>query len=184
MSAREHFVADTVEALRPSLLAYARRRVEGRLDAADVVQAVAVRALEHVGELRDDQSARAWLYQIARNTIAEELRKRSRAEAREAIAEFLLEGDPEQEPPCWCAAALVPSLKPAYAEMLQRAVLHGEPLADVARALGITTNNATVRLHRAREALRMRLREHCGTTSPRSCAECGCEERGCCPRPE
>jgi RNA polymerase sigma-70 factor (ECF subfamily) len=40
-----------------------------------------------------------------------------------------------------------------------------------------------VRLHRARRALKERLAAHCGTTSARSCADCGCEERGCCARP-
>lgn len=42
---------------------------------------------------------------------------------------------------------------------------------------------AMVRLHRARTALKVRLKAHCGTTSARSCADCGCEERGCCPLP-
>jgi hypothetical protein len=44
----------------------------------------------------------------------------------------------------------------------------------------VTTNNAMVRLHRARRALRSLLQEHCGTTSLRACLSCVCEERGCC----
>jgi RNA polymerase sigma-70 factor (ECF subfamily) len=40
-----------------------------------------------------------------------------------------------------------------------------------------------VRLHRARTALKARLKQHCGTTSVGSCVDCGCDERGCCPQP-
>jgi RNA polymerase sigma-70 factor (ECF subfamily) len=56
-------------------------------------------------------------------------------------------------------------------------------VTEVARELGLNANNAMVRLHRARNALRERLASHCGTTTARSCSDCGCEERGCCPHP-
>ena len=71
-------------------------------------------------------------------------------------------------------------LKPEYTEILRRVVLDGAPLPGVAAELGLTTNNASVRLHRARAALRKRMAEHCGTLRARSCTECGCAERGCC----
>jgi RNA polymerase sigma-70 factor (ECF subfamily) len=56
-------------------------------------------------------------------------------------------------------------------------------VGHVAAELSITPNNAMVRLHRARTALKARLKEHCGTDNARSCTDCGCEERGCCPAP-
>lgn len=77
--------------------------------------------------------------------------------------------------------AKTPQLAPA--EIIRRVIVDGIPVTQVAPELGLTPNNAMVRLHRARTALRARLKEHCGTTSVRACSECGCEERGCCPRP-
>ena len=59
--------------------------------------------------------------------------------------------------------------------MLEQVDLEDRSLDDVARELGITVNNATVRLHRARRALREALAEHCHTTSVRECLDCGCE---------
>jgi RNA polymerase sigma-70 factor (ECF subfamily) len=67
------------------------------------------------------------------------------------------------------------SIRSDYAEILRRVDLGDERLADVAAGLGITVNNATVRLHRARKALRDQLRAFCGTDSARACADCGCD---------
>jgi RNA polymerase sigma-70 factor (ECF subfamily) len=58
--------------------------------------------------------------------------------------------------------------------------IDGTGLAEVAGTLDITTGNAAVRLHRARRALRGRLRDHCGVETMRQCLACVCNERGCC----
>ena len=51
-------------------------------------------------------------------------------------------------------------------------------MPELADGLGITVNNASVRLHRARRAMRDALCEHCGTDSLRSCQDCPCEDVG------
>jgi RNA polymerase sigma-70 factor (ECF subfamily) len=84
---------------------------------------------------------------------------------------------------CRCVLVQVTHLKPEHSQILRRVIVDGLAVSQVAAELGITPNNAMVRLHRARTALKARLKEHCGTTSARSCADCGCEERGCCPLP-
>ena len=43
-----------------------------------------------------------------------------------------------------------------------------------AEDLGITPNNATVRLHRARKALKRELERSCGTCATHGCLDCGC----------
>jgi hypothetical protein len=63
-----------------------------------------------------------------------------------------------------------------------RVVVEGISVSQVAVELDITANDAMVRLHRARTALKAKLKAHCGTTSLSSCADCGCAERGCCPQ--
>lgn len=62
------------------------------------------------------------------------------------------------------------------AEMLRRVDIEEKPLPGVAEALGITVNNATVRLHRARKALREQLQAFCGTDSMRACLDCACND--------
>ena len=62
---------------------------------------------------------------------------------------------------------------------IQRVDLNGESLQSFATAANITRRNATVRLHRARQALRLRVEQSCGTcaTHGYQCA-CAAEAHG------
>lgn len=55
---------------------------------------------------------------------------------------------------CTCSVTQLRALPPAYADIVQRAILGTGTLPQAPDALAIRTNNATVRLHRARKALR------------------------------
>jgi len=48
-------------------------------------------------------------------------------------------------------------------------------VVDVAAELGVTPNNAAVRLHRARGALKKRLEQTCGTCTQHGCLDCTCQ---------
>ena len=159
---------------------FARRRTGGRVSADEVLQQVAARALDHAGQLRQPERGRAWLFRIARNVLADELRARKRAALPLREDRLADEADARDGESCRCVLTQVEMLKPTYATLLARTVLEGVPLTRVAAELGITPNNATVRLHRARAALRERMRAHCGTESAAACHDCICDERGCC----
>jgi DNA-directed RNA polymerase specialized sigma24 family protein len=62
--------------------------------------------------------------------------------------------------------------------MLRRVDVDDERVVDVARALGISADNANVRLHRARKALRERLQGCCKVASLRACFTCECADEG------
>ena len=159
---------------RRELVAYARKRVGPA--AEDLVQEASVRALEHADQLSEPAAARAWLFAIVRRLVAEEgTRKRHDELIGEPAAE-------STEPPdaCGCVMKQIQELAPGQAQMLTRVVVHGTSVTELATELGITTNNAWVRLHRAREALRKQLKQHCGAESLKQCLGCGCLERGCC----
>ena len=75
---------------------------------------------------------------------------------------------------CACLDSLLEEMRPAYADLIRRIDLEGEAPAAVARDLKLTTNNLTVRLHRARQALRATLEEFCGICSKHGCLNCTC----------
>ena len=175
-------VRATVVAQREQLVALVRSRVGGTLDADELVQSAIARALEHAIELRDPSRAAAWLKRVVRNVLIDELRSR-RAPLLPVDDHELSAISDDWTIDCWCVLVQAETLKPEYAAILRRVIIDGAPIKQVALELAITENNAMVRLHRARGALKERLRAHCGTTTARSCAECGCEARGCCPRP-
>lgn len=161
---------------RSELVAFAARRLGSHSLAEDVVQQAALRAVGGVGALRDPQSGRAWLFTIVRRLVADHLRTRLDAKlSREPEAEV-----DAHDFGCSCVLANVAQLKPEFAHVLRRVIFEDAPLGTVAAELGLSTNAATVRLSRARAALRDRLRAHCGTESLRDCLDCACDERGCC----
>jgi DNA-directed RNA polymerase specialized sigma24 family protein len=124
----------------------------------------------------DPEAGRAWLFSIVRRLVAEEGRKR-RGEALDAE---LAAASTEPPDACNCVMNQIEELAPSHALLLKRVVIDATSVTELAAELGITTNNAWVRLHRAREALKKQLKAHCGTESLRQCLDCGCLERGCC----
>jgi DNA-directed RNA polymerase specialized sigma24 family protein len=74
--------------------------------------------------------------------------------------------------------AVLHRLKPEYADIVRAVELDERSIAHVANERGLTTNNATVRLHRARAALRRRLVEVCGACSEHGCLDCTCRRAG------
>jgi RNA polymerase sigma factor (sigma-70 family) len=175
-------VRDALGARREQLLALVRRRGHGAVDAEEVLHVAAQRALERAEQVRDPARAEAWVHRVVRNVLYDELRKRRAPIV--PVDELELAAIDENDLDCWCVVVQVERLKPEYAQILRRVIIDGVPVTRVAAELGLTANNAMVRLHRARTALKKQLESHCGTTSARSCSECGCEERGCCPRPQ
>jgi len=158
-------------------LAFLERRVSDRAEAEDILQAAFVRGIEKSASIRDTESAVAWFYRLLRNALVDHYRRSGTerrmfsADATEVSAAYQTEIRGEI---CACIRSLLPALKAEYAEMIQRVDLNEEPLAGVASALCITTNNATVRLHRARVALKKRLQRSCGTCATHGCLDCGC----------
>ncbi|MFZ5861980.1 MAG: sigma-70 family RNA polymerase sigma factor [Nitrospirota bacterium] len=163
---------------------FLRRRVEDSALAEDLLQQSLVRAVERHRSVRDETSAVAWFYQILRNTVIDYYRSRG-AEARrdDAYLQELVATGQDKEPPpgeitatiCACLNRLLPALRPNYAELIRRIDLEGESPQQVAAALNISVNNLTVRLHRARQALRASLEETCGICTTHGCLNCTCE---------
>jgi RNA polymerase sigma factor (sigma-70 family) len=171
-------VRTALTASRSRLLTFVSRRAGALVDVEDILQLAAERALARSGQLRDLSRVEAWLLRVVRNVLTDELRRLRLTDVD--IDEVELAAPEPEEAPCRCALALMHTLQPAYVDILMRVLVHGAPVTKAAQEMGITANNAMVRLHRARHALRARLREHCGTTSMHSCQVCRCRIDGCC----
>lgn len=172
-------VAAALTRERAELEALVRRRFPA-VDAGDAVQRAAVRALERAGHLRDAAKVEPWVRRIVVTCALDLLRERAQREV--PTAEVPEPAVVAQGESCACSVTLLASLRPAYADILRRVDLDGGTLDEVAEALAIDKGNAAVHLHRARRALRGKLRAHCGVETARECLTCACAERGCCPR--
>ena len=85
------------------------------------------------------------------------------------------DGDVTPKFVCGCIQQVLPSLRPAYAEVLREVDLAEEPLGEYARRHKLTPGNAAVRAHRARAALRAALKKTCGSCTIDACLDCVCK---------
>jgi len=156
--------------------AFVQKRISDPDLAADIVQDSLLKALKSGDQLRENENVTAWFYKILRNAIIDVYRRRDVNER--AIEKLKVDLETTEETKteiCRCMNALIPTLKPEYAELIRRVDLAENSPASVASELGITTNNLTVRLHRARAQLRERLEQTCQMCSTHGCLNCTCD---------
>lgn len=160
---------------RETFLAFVRGRIRSGADAEDIFQQALLLASQHADDVRDPTRARAWFFRILRRVLADHHAQWALRESKLALLAVEIETQtPEEVAVCACSLGQLERIRPEHADILRRVDIGEQSLSDVAGVLGITVNNATVRLHRARKALRDQLQTFCGTDSIRACFDCCC----------
>jgi RNA polymerase sigma-70 factor (ECF subfamily) len=155
-------------------------RVGAREDAEEILQTAFAKAVQHETAL-EQETVVAWFFQVLRNALIDHYRHKDveqRAIERHRAEVELQQHDLAEleNTVCECLNRLIPTLKAEYGELLLTVDLGGQSLSEAANQLGITPNNAAVRLHRARLALKKRLEETCRTCAVHGCYDCTCEK--------
>lgn len=177
-------ILDRLLAYESAFRSFLRRRLSDEAVAEDLLQQSLLRAVEQQHTLHNKESIIAWFYRVLRNAVVDYYRARA-VETRKAEGlheELNARGEqavpsPDEIKPtvCACLERLLSEIRPAYAEVLRRIDLQGESPDAVAKDLQLTKNNLTVRLHRARQALRSTLEAACGICTKHGCLNCTCE---------
>jgi RNA polymerase sigma-70 factor (ECF subfamily) len=168
---------ERIVALQTQFLHFLSRRLGDRATAEDVLQSAYIKALEHGGEIRKEQSTVAWFYRILRNAVVDHYRRaaaRDRADADFAVQNPAAYEAELEQTVCACIGDVIRDLKNDYREAIVRIDLEGQTVEDFARTQQITPNNASVRLHRARKAVARELTTLCGTCAKHKCLDCTC----------
>jgi RNA polymerase sigma factor (sigma-70 family) len=173
-------IAATLVANHRDFLAFVEKRVANRATAEEILQDAFVRSMDKFDTVKE--TAIGWFYRVLRNAIIDHYRRNAAAERRnEAYArEEELSGEQDEElhrVVCKCVAELAETLKPEYATALKRVEVDGLSVKDYADEAGISSNNAGVRVFRAREALRKQVARSCGTCATHGCVDCTCGQK-------
>jgi RNA polymerase sigma-70 factor (ECF subfamily) len=166
-----------------AFLAYLERRVGDRALAEDILQDAFVRLAERPEQAPADEAAVPWFYRVLRNAAIDRFRRHGTAAralelfTRELETRTTVEPELEAEI-CGCITRLAGTLKAEYAEVLQAVDVDGMAVKAFAEQRGLSASNAGVRVFRAREALKRRLLESCGTCAEHGCRNCTCQT-GC-----
>ncbi len=153
-----HGLAEVYDAYADRLFAYAVTLLRDRDAAADAVHDALLVARERIGQLRDPDKLRPWLYAIVRSECLRVLRDRRRAAPLDAAGDVIDETvdvaagarAAELRELVWSAAE---SLNPGEREVLDLSVRHGLEGSELAAALGTSVNAAHALTSRARAQL-------------------------------
>jgi RNA polymerase sigma-70 factor (ECF subfamily) len=156
----------TAARLRPFL---ARRVPPDDVD--DVLQDVFLRMQRGLATLREEERFAAWLYQVARNAIADHGRVRARhplpLQADQSIeAEPRPAGDEEDDETAIrglsaCVALFVAQLPSPYREAITLVELEGLTAREAAELVGVSVSGMKSRVQRGRQRLRALFEDCC-----------------------
>jgi RNA polymerase sigma-70 factor (ECF subfamily) len=161
-------------------LNYLERKVGDRALAEDILQDAFVKVITRPEQAPDDEAIVPWFYRTLRNAAIDRFRRRAAAEraANAFVHELEIRTTPAQEIEgeiCACVARLADTLKPEYAQALRSIEIEGKSVKAFAEQEGLSSNNAGVRVFRAREALKKRIVASCGTCAEHGCMNCTCQ---------
>jgi len=147
-------------AFRPDLLRFSLWLTRNKAIAEDVVQETLLRAWNHLDSLRDPIAARGWLLMIARREAARVLARTKVATASIDELSALDESSLAYHatPEIFELRKAIWELPDEYREPLMRQVMFGFTTQEIADQMNASLSATLVRLYRARNKLRERLR--------------------------
>ena len=174
---RREAVSDSLARSHAHFLRFVRSRVANDAVAEDVLHSAYLKAAEKADDLKTTGSLVPWFRRILATELADHFRREAREQrAVAALGRELAEAVTAEAPAntCRCVGGALTSLKREYAAAVTAVDLDGIPVEQLARTEGITANNASVRLHRARASLRSKLSAVCGSCAGQGCFDCTC----------
>ena len=163
---------------RRKFLAFLRTRVESREAAEEILHTAYLKGLRKAAALDDEEKAVAWFYRLLRNALVDHYRRRAARDKAHLVLknEPAVEDEKLEKAVCQCVHGVIESLKAQDAALLKAVELEDGELKAAAKKLGLTPNNAAVRLHRARRTLKKGLLQTCGAGAAHGCLDCGCRK--------
>jgi RNA polymerase sigma-70 factor (ECF subfamily) len=163
-----------------AFLRFLERKVGDRALAEDILQDAFVKMMDRPDAAPAGEGLVPWFYRTLRNAAIDQFRRRGAASrAVDAFArELETHAAPEAEMSaeiCACISRLATTLKPEYADALHAIDVHGTAVKSYAEQHGLSSSNAGVRVFRAREALKKRVTDSCGTCAEHGCRNCTCQ---------
>lgn len=168
------------------LRAFVARRAPRELEPDDLLQDVFLRIQEHLPKLRDADRIDAWIFQIARNVLADAFRRRTRREAlsdRDGndLVPAATDGDDDnsaQASLASCLSTMICELPERYREAIELTEIRGMTQAEAARRLGISVSGMKSRVQRGREHLKGIIGEFCRVETDVRGGVIACDSRG------
>lgn len=183
MGDRPFDLAEQVTRHRDAIYRYIRRIVRDASEAEDLTQDTLLRAHEKLATLEDETRLTAWLYRIATHLCYDRFRSAAHRhrpasldggigeppgphpQASQSTAGPRLDLALEQEEMGACVRTYLDGLSDSYRAVIMLHDVQGLTNARIAEMLGTTLDAVKIKLHRARERLRVALENACTFTT-------------------
>ncbi len=143
------------------LRGWLRHRLGNPVDADDMLQDLFVKAMRQGERFCAIENARAWLFEVARNSVADRLRLRRETIELPADLANEVEEVATVDTLVACLPRVLAELSPEDREAITLCDLEGLPQIEYARRKGLSLPGAKSRIQRARKRLREQLSQAC-----------------------
>jgi len=145
------------------LLYFIKKRADNISDAEDILQDVFIKIHSSIDSLQNETKLRAWIFQIARNTIIDHYRKIKPADNN--LPELVLNGENDDESPKKQLAdsirEMIDDLPEKYSKVLCLKECYGYTQKEVSEKLELSYSGTKSRIQRGRDLLRDSLMKCC-----------------------
>ena len=170
LAGEQNAYADLVNRYQNYVFTLVLRMIKSREDAEEVAQDVFVKTYRSLADFRGESKFSTWLYTITNTTCITFLRKKKlevHSLDNEKVFEMADSKDSglranmiEQKSRVGMVNKAIAMLSPDDAEVITLFYKAEQNLDEIARILGLETNTAKVRLHRARGRLKEKMEKH------------------------
>lgn len=144
------------------LRAYLRHRTSRNEDAEDLVQEVFIKALRQGSNFCQVRNPRAWLFQVARNALADRLRvAHELIPLPDDLASPSIDGPPAVDGLVQCLPRVLAELSDQDRLAITLCDMEGRSQQALAERLGISLSGAKSRIQRARKRLKAKMEKGC-----------------------
>lgn len=141
-----------------SLYFFILKRVHHATVAQDILQNIFLKVHEHLDRLQNPTKAKSWVFQIARNELANHYRgltpNFSTIRESEHFEDFAKDG-------FCCFERFLEELPNNYRKVVKLVYLEGKTNVEAADRLGLSLANVKARIRRAKNMLKQRFQECC-----------------------
>ena len=148
-----------------AIRSFLHSRVADTNEVDDLLQEILIKTHKNLHQLQSETSVKAWLFQIANNTIIDFYRKRGRAPAPSPDELWYNENESNTEHVFErCVEPFINALPEPSAALLTAIDLQGQSQKEYAAALGISYSTLKSRVQKARIELRKLFEDCCHLT--------------------
>lgn len=150
---------------QPSLKSFLHSKVSNHADVDDLLQDILVKTYHKLSSVKNSDSVKAWLFQVANRTVIDFYRQRAReqhgGELDDKDLRFEQTNVNLEHELAQCVRPLINALPQQQSQLLQAVELNGESQKSVAEKTGLSYSTLKSRVQKGRLELRKRFEDCC-----------------------